>query len=40
MGGGERWPITLALTALSYGLVDDTLKIPFPGGLLLRWLEI
>jgi hypothetical protein len=44
IGGGERWPITLALTALSwisfYGLFDYTLKVPFPDGLLLRWLVI
>jgi hypothetical protein len=37
----EKWPISIALTALSYGFFygafDRMLHIPFPEGLLFEW---
>lgn len=42
LGAGERWPISLALTALGYaffhGLFDSALHVPFPQGLLFELL--
>ncbi len=44
VGGRERWPITLAMTAgmwvFIYYLFDRTLHVPFPDGQLLLWLGI
>ena len=41
---GERWPISIVLGfaawAFFYGLFDYALKLPFPEGLLLDWLNI
>jgi hypothetical protein len=38
----ERWPLTIALTALAwiffYGLFDRLLHLPFPDGELFTWL--
>ncbi|MGH7830667.1 MAG: tripartite tricarboxylate transporter TctB family protein, partial [Candidatus Binatia bacterium] len=43
-GAGERWLISLLLTALAwvffYGLFDYALHLPFPSGLLFGWLKI
>ena len=42
--GGEGWllsiGITLAVTALFYGLFDALLHLPFPSGWLLDWLGL
>ena len=42
--GGEGWPlsigITLAVTALFYGLFDALLHLPFPAGWLFSWLGL
>jgi TctA family transporter len=39
---GERWPITLAISAASWlffwGLFDYALQMPFPKGVALEWL--
>jgi hypothetical protein len=41
-GAGERWPITLALSAAGflfvYGLFERALGVPFPPGVLVAWL--
>lgn len=41
---GERWPLTIALTALAwiffYGLFDRLLHLPFPDGELFTWLGL
>ena len=43
-GAGERWPVTLAVTAacwlLFFGLFDYTLQLPFPHGVFFDWLPI
>ena len=43
VGGAEKWPISLGLTAVSwlffYGLFIHLLYIPFPEGLLFSWLS-
>jgi TctA family transporter len=42
--GGERWATSVALAfiawAFFYGMFDYTLKLPFPEGLLVDWLNI
>jgi hypothetical protein len=42
--GGERWIISLVITAavfgVFYGLFDALLHLPFPAGLLLSWLGL
>lgn len=42
--GGEGWVmtivITVAVSALFYGLFDALLHLPFPAGLLLDWLGL
>jgi TctA family transporter len=41
-GAGEKWPITIAITAacwlLFWGAFDYALQMPFPSGLVLEWL--
>jgi hypothetical protein len=41
-GPGEKWPITIAITAacwlLFWGAFDYALQMPFPSGLVLEWL--
>jgi putative tricarboxylic transport membrane protein len=41
-GAGEKWPISLALTAASwlffFGLFDYGLQLPFPTGAILDWV--
>ena len=41
-GAGERWPVTLAITAgcwlFFFGLFDYALQLPFPQGALFEWL--
>ena len=43
VGGGEKWPITIALTVLAwtsfYGLFGYALHVPFPEGQLFLWLK-
>jgi hypothetical protein len=42
LGAGERWPISLAITAVCwlffYGLFDYALQLPFPAGEIFSWL--
>jgi hypothetical protein len=42
IGGGEKWPITLALTVLAtvffYALFVWALRIPFPEGQIFLWV--
>jgi hypothetical protein len=42
IGAGERWPISLALSAggflVVYGLFQRALGVPFPPGALVAWL--
>jgi hypothetical protein len=42
--GGERWATSVALAlvawAFFYGMFDYALKLPFPEGVLMGWLEI
>ena len=42
LGAGERWPVTLAITAACwlffFGLFDYTLQLPFPDGEIFTWL--
>jgi Tripartite tricarboxylate transporter TctB family len=42
--GGEGWllsiGITLAVTAVFYGLFDELLHLPFPAGWLFSWLGL
>jgi putative tricarboxylic transport membrane protein len=44
LGAGERWPVTLAITAgcwlFFFGLFDYALQMPFPQGALFDWVEI
>ena len=44
VGAGERWPITLAITAgcwlFFFGLFDYALQLPFPKGALFNWVDI
>jgi TctA family transporter len=43
-GAGERWPVTLAITAgcwlFFFGLFDYALQMPFPQGALFEWLPV
>jgi TctA family transporter len=43
-GAGERWPVTLAISAASwlffFGLFDWALQMPFPRGALFDWLPV
>ncbi|MCY4439542.1 MAG: hypothetical protein OXE53_04960, partial [Deltaproteobacteria bacterium] len=43
-GAGERWPITIILTAVAYiffaGIFDWLLVLPFPPGDLFVWLGL
>jgi putative tricarboxylic transport membrane protein len=43
-GAGERWPVTLAITAgcwlFFFGLFDYALQMPFPQGALFEWVQI
>ena len=43
-GAGERWPVTLAITAscwlFFFGLFDYALQLPFPQGALFEWLPV
>jgi hypothetical protein len=43
-GAGERWPITLAISAgcwlFFFGLFDYALQLPFPQGALFEWLPV
>ena len=43
-GAGERWPITLALTAACwlffFGVFDYGLQLPFPTGSIFEWVHI
>ena len=43
-GAGERWPVTLAITAACwlffFGLFDYALQLPFPQGALFEWLPV
>ena len=43
-GAGERWPVTLAITAgcwlFFFGLFDYALQLPFPKGALFDWVDI
>ncbi|HEY7317630.1 MAG TPA: tripartite tricarboxylate transporter permease [Candidatus Binatia bacterium] len=43
-GAGERWPITLALTAACwlffFGVFDYALQLPFPTGSIFEWVHI
>ncbi len=43
-GSREKWPLTIALTALAwgltYGVFDLLLHVPFPPGQLLVWLQL
>jgi hypothetical protein len=43
-GAGERWPVTLAITAgcwlFFFGLFDYALQLPFPKGALFEWLPV
>jgi putative tricarboxylic transport membrane protein len=42
-GAGEKWPISLVLTGITwaffYALFDYSLHIPFPEGVLFEWLR-
>ncbi len=42
IGAGERWPISLAVSAggflVVYGLFQRALGVPFPPGALVAWL--
>jgi hypothetical protein len=44
LSGGERWATSLALALVAwgffYGMFDYALKLPFPEGLLVDWLNI
>jgi hypothetical protein len=44
LGAGERWPITLAITAgcwlFFFGVFDYALQLPFPTGSILEWVRI
>ena len=44
VSGGERWATSLALAVIAwvffYGMFDYALKLPFPEGVLINWLEI
>jgi len=44
LGAGERWPVTLAITAgawlFFFGLFDYALQLPFPRGALFDWLPV
>ena len=41
-GAGEKWPISLMLTAACWlffwGMFDYALQLPFPNGVLFDWL--
>jgi hypothetical protein len=43
-GAGERWPVTLAITAgcwlFFFALFDYALQLPFPEGALFEWLPV
>jgi hypothetical protein len=43
-GAGERWPVTLAISAAAwlffFGLFDYALQMPFPKGALFDWLPV
>jgi TctA family transporter len=43
-GAGERWPVTLAITAgcwlFFFALFDYALQLPFPQGALFEWLPV
>jgi TctA family transporter len=43
-GAGERWPVSLAITAAAwlffFGLFDYALQMPFPRGALFDWLPV
>jgi TctA family transporter len=43
-GAGERWPVSLAITAASwlffFGIFDYALQMPFPQGALFEWLPV
>ena len=42
-GAGERWPVTLAITAgcwlFFFGLFDYALQLPFPQGAFFDWVH-
>jgi TctA family transporter len=44
LGAGEKWPMTLALTAgcwlFFYGLFDYGLQLPFPPGTIFDWVHM
>jgi hypothetical protein len=43
VGAGERWPITLAISAACwlffFGVFDYALQLPFPEGTVLEWAQ-
>ena len=43
VGAGERWPITLAISAACwlffFGVFDYALQLPFPAGTVLEWAQ-
>ena len=43
-GAGERWPISLVLTAACwlffFGVFDYALQLPFPSGSIFEWVHI
>jgi len=43
-GAGEKWPVTLALTAACwlffFGVFDYALELPFPTGAIFDWLPV
>ena len=43
-GAGERWPVTLVITAgcwlFFFGVFDYALQLPFPQGALFEWLPV
>jgi hypothetical protein len=44
VGAGERWPVTLAISAACwvffFGVFDYGLQLPFPTGSLFEWVRI
>jgi len=43
-GAGEKWPISLVLTAVCwlffFGVFDYALQLPFPTGTIFEWVHI
>jgi putative tricarboxylic transport membrane protein len=44
LGAGERWPITLAISAACwlffFGVFDYALQLPFPTGTIFEWVHV